>query len=366
MEKVVIKRDFKKPTFLLVSFSNVDQDGRLRELVNSFNSIGETLVFCKANTLQDKNIFVFKRKSYFFFVIKLLLFAFKLKRIDYIVIDNRKAILPSFLIKNILKPKKVIYDCRELYFANEVKHLSGKIGCYFEGFAIKKSSIVVAANNERAEIMMKYYQLKNKPIVFENIRSLAYFKTTNFDHLKAKYNYLLEKKEFRIISTSGCIISRLTDDLVKQLKNVNYPVRLILIGDTSDRRKIQEIAQKNNILNLEILEKVNQDELKFIIANSHIGFVAYHQNDANHKYCASGKAYEFIYESIPLITSTNPPLSNLCSNNLIGISSLNFSNSINELIRDYDFYKNNVKSFSSTNTVFANNNYFISKIKLIL
>jgi hypothetical protein len=366
MKKNKTNSKFEDNKILLISFSNIDQDGRLRELVNSFNTIGKTLVFCKANTSQESNFLVFKRKSYLLFIIKLFQIAIRIKKIDYLVIDNRKAILPSFLIKNLLRPKKIIYDCRELYFINEVKHLSGKIGCILEGHAIKKSSIIVAANEERAQIMMDFYKLKIKPIVFENIRKLSFFKTTNLDSLQQKYNYLIKNNEFRVISTSGCIISRLTEELVIQIKNVNYQVRLILVGDTSDRARIETTAKDNQITNLDILGNVNQDELKFLLSISHIGFVAYHQNDANNKYCASGKAYEFIYESLPLITSTNPPLKNLCDKHLVGISSLNFSESINEIIRNYSFYKNNVMSFGSLITVFINNQNFISRIVKLL
>ena len=88
----------------------------------------------------------------------------------------------------------------------------------------------------------------------------------------------------------------------------------------------------------------------------------YGQYDLNNKYCASGKLYEFLYEGIPVVTTTNPPLKGLCKRYGIGIADDDYFNGINAVLDNYTQYKNAVKRFINTNTVEDNDNRIVNAI----
>lgn len=195
------------------------------------------------------------------------------------------------------------------------------------------------------------------PLVYENLRQLQYSDEAAHDAQAEKFSKYIHDGEIRIITTSGCSVSRTNDVLVRSLKQIGYPCRLLMVGDStpSDQQVIEKIIAEEGLKNVEILGKLNQNELKYLIGVSQIGVVNYHQNDQNNKYCASGKLFEFIYEGIPVITTTNPPLKRLCDEAQIGVADDTYADGIRELIKNYSTYQQNVLAFAKTHTVKENN-----------
>lgn len=345
---------------VLISYGDYNFDGRLRELIKAFSCVGELKCFCRGDLPKNQGE-SYKGNNYFGFIKYVVNKCNALKSIDVMVLDNRKATIPGLILKHILKPKAVIQDCRELYVSRDVKHLAGKLGCFFEKKMIEKADILICANEDRAEIMCEMYDLKEKPIVYENLRQLQYSKEEYVCKNLAKY---IKGDEFRIISSSGCSVSRTNNLLVENIDKVQKKVRVFLVGPSldTDIELINEIVKEKQLDNIEILGKLNQDELKWLIRNSHIGIVNYHQKDLNNKYCASGKLYEFIYEGIPVVTTTNPPLKRLCDKAHIGKSTDVYYDGINEVLGNYNYYLKNVNLFAEENTVENNNIKLIDDI----
>ena len=342
-----------KKNIYLISYDDYDFDGRLRCLIKVFSKLGILSCTIRSSNNIHKDKYWIHKGGYLSFVLKSVKNAFKISNIDYLVLDNRKATVPGLIIRILLRPKCIIQDSRELYLINEVSSLASKIGCVFEKYSIQKADIVICANRERAKYMKDYYNLSEEPIVYENLRRLEY--ESNEQRLDAERRlskYLIDG-EIRLITSSGCDISRTNDVLVENLNRIKTNIRLFIVGRSSksDEEKIQIIIQKHKLSNVEILGMLNQSELKYLIENSHIGIVNYHQKDMNNKYCASGKLYEFIYEGIPVVTTTNPPLKYLCDSYGIGEADDLYYRACNKVIENYDKYKNAVDEFTQNNTV---------------
>lgn len=348
----------------LISFRDYDYDGRLRALVDVFSQMGTLCLLSGGKRKLNKNHHLYNG-SYFGFIIKAIKIAVLLKKIDYFVMDNRKATIPGVFIMKLLKPNISVLDCRELYIISEKKKIISKIGCLFEKYTAKRTNINISANEKRAKIMKKIYKLSHMPLVYENLRSLQY--TSEIERQKAadKIGKFIHEDEYRIISSSGCLLDRTNDILVKNLRNVNSKIRLYLVGDSpkKDEHVIKNIISKMNLKNVEIMGRLNQNELKYLIEKSHIGIVNYNQNDTNNKYCASGKIYEFIYEGIPVVCTTNPPLKDLCETYDIGIADDEYYNGINKILQDYAYYISNVRRFSEKHTIKDND---ISIVKQLM
>lgn len=349
---------------LLISYGDFDYDGRLRELYKAFSSFG-TLYSVTRGAVAQNSRHKICNERYSRFIREAVEYGKRLEPVDVLVLDNRKSIVPGFIIQILKKPKVVIQDCRELYIAKEVTHFTGKIGCLVEKLGVKSSDIIICANKERAKIMQKLFDLRDMPIVYENLRALTYSNDDAQNIQSKKFAGIVRDDEIRIISSSGCSVSRTNDVLVNNLSRVSRKCRLILVGSNTDddEATVRKIIKDNGLDNVEILGQVNQDELKYLISISQIGVVNYHRKDTNNKYCASGKVYEFLYEGIPVVTTTNPPLKDMCDNAKIGEADDSYADGINKIIEHYEEYRMNVLGFAQQNSVEENNKRLIQQVR---
>lgn len=343
---------------LIISWRAYKSDGRLIELVNSMMQIGEVYLFSS----DEKPIFPHHccfslNKGYLNFVKEAVRYGRQLENVDVVVMDDRRPAIPGMILKHKKHGLKTILDCRETYFFNDAEHLTGKIGCLIEKYAMKRSDIVVAANLERAMIMQERYRLKERPLVFENIRDLAFSESYSEEKCREKYKHLLNTDEYIILASSGCNPLRVTDVLVENFPKVKHKCRLVIAGwnSESDEQLIKGIIQKNGSENIEILGRVNLDELKFLTQHCDVGIVNYCQKDINYKYCASGKIYEFLFEGVPVVTTTNPPLKRMCDEGKIGVADDTFVAGIDMVLDNLEYYRNNAKRYARGKTVEENN-----------
>ncbi len=344
-----------------MSASIIEYDGRLRELIEVAKSIGETYYLTRSNSATpiDEHHIIFTSRGPSTYI-NFLLFCFKAARkigkFDIVWADNRKALIPSFLIARLRKHPILIQDARELYMFGDVRHFIGKIGCLVEIALNRKFDIIICANKERAEIMKKYYHLRLMPLVFENVRKLNYDGASGDVAFEGKYQMSNDKAHWKIISTSGCDLDRGTEQLVEAVGRLGEEYSLYIFGNSSMKqedfleRKIIKMGYKN----IHILGSLRQDELKCAIGMCDIGVVNYHAKDMNNKYCASGKLYEFIFEGVPVITTENPSLKAICERFEVGISCNDYQSAIRKITEEYEYYQGKVREMSKKISVESN------------
>ncbi len=341
---------------LLISYGDYEYDGRLRELMDVFSGIGELYAFTRGKTPAYEHHRIMDG-GYQKFIRDVVKEGKALGGADLLVLDNRKSVIPGLILKKKLSVPKVVLDCRELYVPKEVHHLEGKLGCIIEKRGIRRADIIICANEYRAEAMKKIYGLSEKPLVYENLRMLTYSSEERMRKEKERFSKYDVPGEYRIISTSGCSFSRMNDVLVRNLDRVRFPCRLFLVGSGSaeERENMRALIAERGLDNVEIIDQLDQDALKSLIGISHIGIVNYHQKDQNNRFCASGKVFEFLYEGLPVVTTTNPPLKQLCDEAGVGAADDSFCDGINAVIEDYEGYKKRVREFAAAHTVASNN-----------
>ncbi len=309
--------DNKEKKILLLSFSDIEKDGRLKELYKVFEKIGIVKIYDKKSTGILK------------FLYKLL---FLIEKPDYLVIDNRAVIPFAFLFTFLKKPKFIIQDCREMYFFKDQHTLKSKLGCIFESAMIKRADAIIVANSYRAKIVKNYYNLKYFPIVFENIRKLSDAK--KYLDFEKKYNYLKNNK-FKIVATGGFQNTPSENKLINTILDLDM-VEIYFVGNNKKMTFSNEKKGK-----IHFIDKVNLEELKYLLKNMDIGYVGYEIVNLNTKYCASGKIYEYAYEELPVLAYKNKPLKHFIDEYKIGVSGENFKDLILELKDNYYLYKKN-------------------------
>lgn len=321
---------------LLLSFGVWEYDGRLRELVKISSKIGETISLVRTKEdLSEKNIVAFKSsRSYLRWILFSIRQVLKMKP-DILFVDNRAASIVYYILRMFYRPKILIYDARELHLLKEATSLRGRIACRIEMKIIRKSDVIIAANNERSIFMKDLYNLDVAPLVYENVRELDSIDSSSYFE---KYKYITDLNKKIVISTSGCSYERGLAPLIDNFYKLNDYL-LIIVGKCKNN-EINTIQPSNNIL---LIGQVPFDELSYLISISDIGIVNYHQNNTNNILCASGKLYEFVFQGLPIVTTSNPPLKNICKRYNIGLVDDTFINAIKEVGSKYNYFSNNVQ-----------------------
>lgn len=356
---------------LFLSYGIHEYDGRQRELIKICKDLGSTTYLTRTNpgfVPSDPAHRCFSksgRLAYISFIREAEQLFRELGNIDVIFADNRKATVPALRIKKKHPQVRIIQDARELYLKTEVSGLASKAGCYFEEKLYHQADVILCANKFRAERMQAEYHLPETPLVYENLRRLEYSPGAELTALAAPFSPLLEGEAVNIISTSGCSPARTNDRLVEALARVQTPCRLFLVGGSTPEEQavIRDIIQKNGLHNVHILGMLNQDALKYLISQCHIGIVNYGKYDANNLYCASGKIYEFVFEGKPVVTTDNPPLVELCQEFGIGVASDRYEDALNQVIAQYDRYVQNVREAMTRMDITGNNQAVTAAIR---
>ena len=356
---------------LLVSHNDIQKDGRLIELKRVLERLGDVFVISNTEIQNQpgmKKLFSFQASGKLAYL-SFINFCRKTARgngpFDLIVADNRNCILPTLICRKVSGCKYTLYDARELYIIGEVTSVKSKIGCLIEKLFVPKFDVVTCANSFRAQAMVKLYGLKQTPVSFENIRRLEYSDLSEKE-CEEKYDELFSGKQFTdIVTTSGEALIRRADVLVEAIAKLGDSFRLFLIGyeDEEGHKKIEEICRRTGWRNIVRYKWLTKSELKYIVSHCTIGIVNYSFQNTNNRYCASGKLYEFIFEGLPIVTTSNPPLSQLCTEHGIGIADDYFYEGIKIVVDQYETYHKNVNRFAAQVNINENANQVAEQIK---
>lgn len=356
---------------LLLSESNIKYDGRLIELYKVSKMLGNAYLITVGNndteTVDKNHIIIKERKNFFKKIIYFYHFFKATKRVNYDVLflDNTSICIVGYFLLKLKKPLFSIIDSRELYLQKEIAGLKGKVLLFFEQKVIKKANVQICANIYRAKIMKKIYNLDSEPFVYENIR---FVEENPLEDLRYK-KQLNEKNKIKIIYTGGLTVERAWP-VIEAVGRLGNKFQLFLLGNTTpnDKETIETLACKKKYSNFIYVGTVNRSYMRYYIQNCDIGVVFYSGKNTNEKYCASGKVYEYVGEIKPFVGPNLKPLKDLCINYRIGECNDSLINSIKKVVKNYDFYVENVKIFKKETDVFKNNkilaNNIIKKLKL--
>lgn len=342
----------------ILSYGIAGHDGRLQELINLAGLLGPVELLCFS--LGDRgpigvstwhSIRIDRRSArssvgtYLRYVLETIRLGWRRRNIDILIVDDFSASVAAHIWCRLFRPKVVVQDAREFNFGRRLPGL-GKVLIYFEARLFRRADVIIAANNIRAKLMKVLYKLPEIPLVFENVRRLPLPPPERLKQLQEKFAFVRARNTVNVISTGGCSVARGTVDLVKAFKHLpGFHLYIVGQGSARDYGQISKIIETERISNVTILDRMPLDELAVLVGLCDIGVVEYHQNDLNNMFCASGKVYEYAFSGLPVVTTDNPPLQELCRKYQIGVAGSNFVDSIKEVASNLSVYKARVKAF---------------------
>ena len=212
---------------------------------------------------------------------------------------------------------------------------------------LKKADLIICANEERAIITQFYYSLPHKPFVFENIHRID--DPYNIDELSVKYISFISPYTHLIVYGGGVSKARKTYDLVEAITNIDN-VKLIIAGANPEGLETLNALINNYSLQerVKYIGFVPRSEWRYLLSIADISFVAFERNCWNNIYCASGKAFESLFEGTPILCSSNPPLQRLCETEHVGVATDDIGFGISTIVSDMDYFKNNAIRYANT------------------
>lgn len=358
---------------VIIAYTNISYSARTLELLQIMEKLAEYRIILSPYFFPvDNGERIVVSKSGIFKALYFLNQAKKtllVERPDIVILCNNQTSLLIPWVKKALPFTTIVYDSAELYIDGIPRGIKPKLALYrrfFEKRYLNKADVVFAANEERANIMEKYFSLPKAPKIFDNMHRIE--AQIDLIACRNKYDWIFEKDDFVIIYSGGLSVQRMTFQLIQSVLTLGQGYRLIIVGGTStrDSEKFQQIAYNNPNSNIHYLGKVTLSDLRYLLKKSDISVALYTQDTTNNKFCASGKVFEGIFEGRPILTSTNPPLVRLCKKYGVGISSTDLALGIQTLQNDYKFYVKNVEKFIEKNNLDERIDEAVSYIKKYL
>lgn len=340
---------------MFIVYHDIRTNARSQEMLECAQKLGNEVVLVSYSTplnAQNVRCVVTGRgqRRYFPFIFSAIKAIIQNNPKVVILHDNYTSTILRWLYKN-RKDIFVIYDSSELYIDRKINSLNAIAAShmrYFEKKYLKHAHVVIAANEERAAIMKNYFQLRETPIVFDNMHRIS----DSFDNkiLDEKYHHVFQEYKFFILYAGGISDKRRTFDLLNAVGTLGDKFKLIICGRASKQelKKLDDIIYKNKWGNIHYIGFVSRAELRYLLRKCHVSVSAFTQDSLNNIYCASGKLYESLFEGTPVLVSSNPPLKRLCQETGVGVSTDDFQFGILQLYNNYDMYCENVEKVIST------------------
>lgn len=274
---------------------------------------------------------------------------------------NYFMIIPSIISAKLLKVSS-IYDAYELMF-NDNKKLSkrDKIWYKIEKTLIKKFTIVIEANEERAKLVKEHYGLKYTPEFINNYPKKNVTKIESNKIIKMYPQLKRNSYNEKLIIYQGALaLERNLKYFIQAFTYLPNNYRMIMVGDGTDKDKINSLIIELGLEDkISLIGKVYQHQVYSITRNCDLGIVSYSFDGFNNIYCAPNKVYEYAQAGIPIIATNQPPIISIIKNSKIGeyveyfnnkIEPIEIAKKIQYIIENINIYKENVDIFAKENT----------------
>ncbi len=227
---------------------------------------------------------------------------------DVYVGHDLSGLVPAYIV-GYLRKAAVVYRAHELF--SEVTHVRWRrLWRLLEEMLVKHVDLVVAPEENRAQIYAREYHANRPPLVVLNCPVLRPLQRG--DKLRAYVSQHRHKPFQRICVYAGALLE---DSCIRELISAFVQVRsesvLVLVGFGS-QRFIEEIAVmiREQDLSQRVLYygTVPYEDLESILASADVGVVLYRNTGLNTYYCAPNKLYQYLHAGLAVISSDFPGL----------------------------------------------------------
>lgn len=342
----------KKKAFMTL-YGPLEIDARVLRSIKALEKKGYEVVLVDTNTAPDfklpDNVTQINLKlsgigtlSYLSFCIKCVKEFLKNKKsFDIIYLHDFYAPLIGIMLSYFTK-LPIYYDAHELILKRKKDNVSyrDKFFIFLEKIFVRKTKFIISANEERAEVMKKFYHINNvvgvMNITKHSISSLA--RNLNNDRISIVYQgYLSESRKLSFF--------------IKALNHLPKNIEFKFIGDGPDLDTYKNLADSMGLSDrIFFTGRLSNTEMMNELSNSHIGIISYSFDSLNNVYCSPNKIFEYAANKLPFIGTNQPFIERISKTYSIGETFKSndidsFVNGILKIIDNYSSYQEGMTSF---------------------
>jgi glycosyltransferase involved in cell wall biosynthesis len=265
-------------------------------------------------------------------------------RADVYHAHDLDTLLPTWLSAR-LTGAKIVYDSHELFTERPIA-LPG-FWRFLERFLITRVDAIIAANDDRAEIMVKEYGANELPTVIMNCPSSANIQVTG--NITLREALPPEVRGKRIVLYQGALSpNRCLESLVMAAQYFDERSILVFVGNSSSfseevlKALVVRYGMEGRIF---FKEKVDSRHLVHYISTADIGVIIYKNSCRNNYLCAPNKMFEYCMAGLPSIGCNFPPIRRIAEKHGVTLlfdpeSPESIADSANELLKNTTLFAN--------------------------
>jgi glycosyltransferase involved in cell wall biosynthesis len=216
-------------------------------------------------------------------------------------------LIPAWLMARLMGAK-VVYDAHELYTGRPVQ--TPWLWRRVEQYLITRVDTVIAANDDRAEVMLNEYGARELPSVIMNCPSSVLDSATGRVALREALP--LEVRTKRIVLYQGGLSpNRCLEELTISAKYFNECAILVFVGNSSffSESVLKGLVTEHRLAErVYFLSAVDSRQLVHFISSADIGVVIYKNSCRNNYLCAPNKLFDYCMAGLPSIGCDFPPI----------------------------------------------------------
>ena len=251
----------------------------------------------------------------------------------------------------------VIYHSLELTFSSDAKTLSEKLYKMLERWCNKRAAYTITQDEARAKCLIEDNNIINEKILIVPNTYLQEGKIVRNRYLREILDISEDKKI--ILHVGGLIWYNMVPELISSVPT--WPENCVLVLHGWVRRGtekgdylgylgyLRELTEGSGLYNKRIFfstDVLPQEDLDKMVSSADIGIALYHNVNLNFYNMASGKLFQYLKCSLPVITIDFPSLKKVVEDNCCGIC-INDKNEIAEAIRkilsNYETFSSNAR-----------------------
>lgn len=311
-----------KKRMLMFVYNDINQDARVQRSIDALEEFFEIKLVCVGSTNEMAyNGLVINHEAhkgmrkYFEVVLDFIRYARK-EKYDVLYLHDYFSCLPGLFL---WRGKTVIYDAHELMVDRPTERLDlrSRFFHFFEKRIIKKSNLIICAQEKRAEIMKEYFGLDDTPYVVPNYSELPIDKEY---HLSSELKKFLEKGDKQVLVYAGALTDdRRLDLIIGEMESVSDKYKLLIIGEGNAKSALISHAKDCACLECFFAGGIPYRYLGYVLKKCDFGYMSYPCTSINNTYCAPNKIFEYASVGLPMICNDNPTLYEVVGKNGIGL-----------------------------------------------
>jgi glycosyltransferase involved in cell wall biosynthesis len=236
-------------------------------------------------------------------------------------------------LKKSLPKTVLIYDSHELFHSwpLNITDYSSKM-IFLKSWIVRKYQILrekrnahridhlITVNTSIAEILTRYFQLKNKAVVIRNIPvKLSFTKIPGL--IRKKFDI---PENTRILVFIGSAIYPKTLNLEQVIDEIGDQPDLafvIIAGEQGGKKDIVNYVKHKEFQNIYFHPKVPFDEISTYLSTCDVGLVpTYNKTDLSYWLALDNKLFEYIHAGIPVLAAAQPEIAAIVNTYNVGVA----------------------------------------------